>query len=230
MTTIYTNPKQLIELLDQQCTLPQADLTLLLKNIYDPKHFKSLLLNIMSEPELLKKIQDSSYKHDNGFAKIILLQGKHFKLRYHLFNVVDDVPMENVHNHRWCFASVVLKGNLKTHLFAPNNNEGEPVMLYKYISNKIQNKYETKFIKKTFLKKTMEHEYAQGSSYLMDTITLHRIVLAPNTTTHTLILTGKPQDLECELYARKTIQEDNKILKYYTKDQINQYLNQLINL
>ncbi|WP_433269263.1 hypothetical protein ACQPZF_06460 [Actinosynnema sp. CS-041913] len=57
-------------------------------------------------------LPDRAYRHPNGFLKIVLIAEVEFQLRLHVWRPEPDSPVatENVHNHRWDFASAVLVG------------------------------------------------------------------------------------------------------------------------
>lgn len=62
-----------------------------------------------------------SYWHGNGFLKVVLLD-KGYKLRLHIWFAGTSCE-ENIHSHRWGFASHVLTGTLKSELWADAAND-----------------------------------------------------------------------------------------------------------
>lgn len=106
-------------LLEQNCRLSQV---------------KALLQSILNTPAQLATIAKRSYWHGNGFLKIVLLdQG--YKLRLHIWcNGV--VCEENIHSHRWGFASHVLQGALRSEIWQDGtDNQEQPTIMadeYRY--------------------------------------------------------------------------------------------------
>jgi hypothetical protein len=61
-----------------------------------------------------------AYWHDNGFAKVVLATGKKTgrKLVLHVWPTAAVVDTEdNIHNHRWDFASAIIIGTLEMEIF-----------------------------------------------------------------------------------------------------------------
>ena len=97
---------QLASLLSQYCHLPNIII---------------LLSAIIQAPELLASIAARSYWHGNGFLKIVLID-KGYKLRLHIWFAGTSCE-ENIHSHRWGFASHVLTGTLKSELWTDAAND-----------------------------------------------------------------------------------------------------------
>lgn len=97
---------QLAAILSQYCHLPNVSL---------------LLSAIIQAPELLASIAARSYWHGNGFLKVVLLD-EGYKLRLHIWFAGTSCE-ENIHSHRWGFASHVLTGTLKSELWADAAND-----------------------------------------------------------------------------------------------------------
>lgn len=109
-TSSSTSLTQLASILSQYCHL--SNITLLLSAI-------------IQAPELLASIAARSYWHGNGFLKIVLLD-KGYKLRLHIWFAGTSCE-ENIHSHRWGFASHVLTGTLKSELWTDAANDDSVV-------------------------------------------------------------------------------------------------------
>lgn len=192
-----------------------------------PANLSFLLQCIMNNDDLLQSTLDESYYHENGFHKLVILHGKNFKLRMHHFGNTARIPMENVHDHRWAFASTILSGELKMRLFEVNENDGEPVIHYKYDSNKLSGQYETIQVGKTNVKQIKEKTYKAGEQYFMGTTDLHRIINQPFEESITLILTGMPISDVCNLYATRPLNQVEKTPEKYKRKVLVQMLKSL---
>jgi hypothetical protein len=80
----------------------------------------AMLCDIATSEELAAAIAGDSYWHSNGFAKLNLYrsQNPEFRLRLHIWpGPWFDRPIvahyQNVHNHRWPFASIAVCGHLR---------------------------------------------------------------------------------------------------------------------
>jgi hypothetical protein len=70
-----------------------------------------ILRDVAGDGALLRLAAARSYEHGNGFTKIVLARGDHWALRLHLHRA-DASAAYHIHDHRWPFASLVLRGTL----------------------------------------------------------------------------------------------------------------------
>ena len=158
----------------------------------------------------LQKVQAASYYHKNGFDKIVLLSGNDFKLRLHHFRPQNGLlPAENIHDHRWPFASSVIDGQLHMKRFEPNQHKGQPVQEYRYHSNRNGDVPRAEFVQASHLETTEYIIYETGTQYFMPTTVLHQIVYMPGHQALTLVLTGRPERTTCRLFANGILQEED---------------------
>lgn len=69
------------------------------------------------DPAEITKIATRSYRHANGFTKLVLSDSDTGRLRLHVWEP-DARAEENIHEHRWHFASVVLTGSINSEIWA----------------------------------------------------------------------------------------------------------------
>jgi hypothetical protein len=183
-----------------------------------PENLSLLIEGICGSKDMLDRTVASSYYHENGFHKIVLLSGRMFKLRLHHFGVTAKIPMENIHDHRWCFASTILSGELNMDLFTVSEKGSRTEKAYHFIyeSDKSGGSYRTDFVSVAHLRKSESRTYVTGDTYLMRTHELHRIRNKPGRESVTLILTGKPVGSRCNLYSRreKILEEEKQTVAY----------------
>jgi hypothetical protein len=214
-------------LLDQDST---DVLTLLNQILSQPETLTLLIRRILADGGLFKKMAADSYYHENGFHKIVLLSGRNFKLRVHHFGACAKIPMENIHDHRWAFASSILSGTLEMDVFkkATTHHTGHKYIHYIYNSDKSTGAYSTKEVGLVSLKKTESRCYHAGQNYLMLPKELHQIKNTPGQESLTLILTGKPINSTCNLFAGREIQDEEKQTVQYEEAQLKTMLLKII--
>lgn len=179
----------------------------------DPGILGSLLHKITTDPFLNNRMLDESYYHLNGFDKIVLINRSNFKIRLHNFLPRPEKrPMENIHDHRWNFASAMLKGSFKTDLFTNGVKQDLKTQSYTYYSDKLNDKYETVYNGEVFLEKLKTLKISQGDNYFIPSDALHRINGMNADGTVTIIVTGPPINNTCQFYASRLMEEEEKNL------------------
>lgn len=185
----------------------------------------NIIGSILEDEDLLQKCLKSSYRHANGFDKIVLLSGPNFKLRLHRF-VQDPTkqppPAEHVHNHRWPFASCIIEGRLCMDLFAEGGDPDLTIPFHKYIyhSQKEDGGFNASYVGVRGLVPISEsvlHE--QGTTYCMSPEEMHRIICSHESVT-TLMLTGKPISSTCNLLSNTRLSFEQTRTKPYAREQL----------
>lgn len=182
-----------------------------------------LIRFILEDETAFRQCLERSYKHANGFDKIVLMQGSAFKLRLHLYGSADTtVIAENVHSHRWPFASSILHGSVMMDMFRwperqtiCTGDDVETFVQYVYHSDKQKGFFETVRIGPAALKRTSSIQYHRGQTYSMNVHDMHRIVSCHNRAI-TLMLTGKPVSTTCDLFSPRPelLQGETSIVRY----------------
>ena len=91
------NLNKLVETIDELLENNSSGiLTLVNQALSKPDTLSLLIKEIINDSVLFTRMVEQSYYHENGFHKIVLLSGKHFKLRLHHFGVSSKIPMENI--------------------------------------------------------------------------------------------------------------------------------------
>lgn len=201
-TSSSTSLTQLASILSQYCHL--SNITLLLSAI-------------IQAPELLASIAARSYWHGNGFLKIVLLD-KGYKLRLHIWFAGTSCE-ENIHSHRWGFASHVLTGTLKSELWTDAANDEvdfsvscttqtddsllqAPEYLYTAKHQRGQHTIAAhkQLIGTAHLEKLQNIAQTAGASYVMTPHQLHRINHPGQELVATVICTAPTQVLTNRLF------------------------------
>jgi hypothetical protein len=96
-----------------------AHLAAWMQHIFSPACVLGVVEEVLASPNLLAEVAARSYHHGNGFLKVVLAARHGWKLRLHIW--FPGAPCEeNIHDHRWSFASTVLCGELLSETFVDN--------------------------------------------------------------------------------------------------------------
>ena len=83
---------------------------------FSPSCVLALVDELLANPTFLAEVAARSYHHGNGFLKVVIAAQNGWKLRLHVW--FPNTPCEeNIHDHRWSFASTVLCGQLLSETF-----------------------------------------------------------------------------------------------------------------
>ena len=177
------NASQFTDAQSHHTAIPHDALTPLANTLSTHCHTDSmhaLLRDIVDSPKLISEIAARSYYHGNGFLKVVLLD-RGYKLRLHIW-FKGSACEENIHSHRWAFASHVLTGALKSELWADAANDDAPTLTaaeYRYTAEHTCHKKVVKATKQalghTALIKQQDVMQRAGTSYVMTQYQLHRI-------------------------------------------------------
>lgn len=179
LTTLKTLPLLATEL-DQFFAIhaqANAQLAQWLGAHFQAAMIRTLIQQILNDPELLQSVSSRSYQHGNGFLKVVLLD-RGYKLRLHIW-FAGQACEENIHDHRWSFASHILAGTLRSEIWRDVDTCQTSNLLadeYEYhAAQASQTAYKTQ---KGQCQLALEAEvaYHAGQSYVMPEETLHRII------------------------------------------------------
>lgn len=163
---------------------------------------KKWLNILLSKTESVFKIAQQSYLHKNGFVKIVLANSSKFKIRLHIWNE-NNPNNEDIHNHRWAFASKILSGYSEQYIFEEDISENN-FYLYQYEPNPRTLNFELTYKGIRSLKCIDVQKFYKNQYYSLTPQVIHQIY-SPNSTTISLVVTGIPQNENCNLYSKKSI-------------------------
>jgi hypothetical protein len=162
-----------------------------------------LLSALRNDPKRLASAASRSYLHANGFLKIALLAGECFKLRLHLWMPSGSSLAQNnedIHNHRWDFASHMLAGAYRYQEFAPAA-DGTPYFAYSYRSPKSGSFYPLQAHGTEHLQCIFDAIIQPRTSYTLRAEVLHRVIGCPDQLTATLVLQAAARRQSTEVFA-----------------------------
>ena len=154
------------------------------------KELHAHLRQLLVSPDALAEIAARSYRHDNGFAKIVLRSGQHGRgaVRLHVWPA-DGGADRNIHNHCWDFASIVLAGRLEFEEFVVDGESAVNARHYVYDAA-TDFDYTLRLRGATRLRSVARGIRGAGDAYEMSSTALHRTAGVPGAVTVTLLCQG----------------------------------------
>lgn len=144
-----------------------------------PQTIYLLLNEVLSNPALLAQVAARSYHHGNGFLKVVLAAENGWKLRLHVW--FPNTPCEeNIHDHRWSFASTVLCGHLLSETFVDDRQGDITGCEFLYHAKQQQTSSHKQWQGDFCLRSLGQQFRGVGESYFLPTSVLHRICDYPN--------------------------------------------------
>ncbi len=144
---------------------------------FHPVQVYALVSQIIKNPTLLAEVSARSYLHGNGFLKVVLLD-RGYKLRLHVW-FAGQACEENIHDHRWSFASTILAGTLTSEIWQDScAADVHALSLQEYCYHAAQDGQPASktAVGTCAIRRTDLVEQAVGQAYVMPEQRLHRII------------------------------------------------------
>jgi hypothetical protein len=151
------------------------------------------------DDERLARTAAFAYRHTNGFRKITLFKGEACCLRVHIW---DDGSSraENIHNHRWGFASRVLVGTVSESRFELAAH-GKRADEFGYVRAPGANFGSLERVREVELAQSGELVHEESALYSMTTQEIHRVNDGYSGPLITLVLTGSGREPRSLVYS-----------------------------
>lgn len=175
---------------------------------------EGLLISILREESRISESGGWSYIHGNGFDKLVLLMREGvYKLRLHVW--WEDAPLdatENIHCHRWDFASTLITGNYRYQLYERTDREGTEEG-YEYVYHPPRNEgfHGLKLVGQQRLLCTFDANLAAGSSYYMSRKLFHRITRLGHGMTSTIMLQQRDATDTATMFAKSAYDQPEEL-------------------
>lgn len=152
-----------------------------------------LLSSFRADASSLAVLASRSYRHRNGFDKIVLAapSGSPLKLVLHVWLREGLEDSDNIHDHRWDFSSVVVCGALRLE-FYDRDTEGRTYSVMQYRPLPGVGKFEFHSHGSTAVSAHASVTMTVGSTYSWACDRLHRAWGLPGQVTATLLVQGPP--------------------------------------
>jgi hypothetical protein len=151
-----------------------------------------LLESVLADEQSLGSVASRSYRHTNGFDKIVLLASNEpsYKLRLHVWWPNSNTAhREHIHNHRWDFSTTLLCGAYRLEVFeqAP---DGEVMSSYDYWSPEDQYTFRMLPVGQATLRCVLMSAVITGGGYALDAASMHRVTRMGSEFVVSLMLQG----------------------------------------
>ena len=150
------------------------------------------LRSLLADRQWVALAAAQSYAHPLGFDRLTLLSPRSYdcQLSLHVWWPDQETTVEDIHNHRFSFASVVLDGALEMQTFE-HANDSVPMEEYQATPGNKVGISQFRHVGDASLDCTLNSRMPAGSGYYLSSRTLHRIMTSSDTElTATLFLRG----------------------------------------
>lgn len=135
----------------------------------------------------------TSVRHPLGFDKFVLGAFRNYDLRLHVWWPKSGPPLEDIHDHRFDFASTVLVGELHLYSYQTGSRDGEALARYSEERSRDGKRYVFRRRGQTRVDLQSTSVLSPGSCYYMRAETLHRVACTTHNVVATLFIKCKPR-------------------------------------
>jgi len=163
----------------------------LLRSTVQGGRLRRLLIELLASPGQMRSLAARSYQHGNGFTKFELLSHGGYKVRLHGW-LPGVAAEENIHDHRWGFASMILAGQLCSEAFLDDALGELTCTEYAYSSRQQGKAAGKERIGEARLRPLGRQIREAGDVYAMKPAELHRICISGRELIATLMISEPP--------------------------------------
>jgi len=173
------------------------------------KGLQQQLRQLLADRPALTEVASRSYLHGNGFYKIVLAEEAAFKVRLHVWFPGASAE-ENIHDHRWWFASRILGGQLVSAVYEEAAHaEAAAYPEFLYFGRTASEDAWIKPIGQARLVRRAESVRRAGETYVLPPGVLHQILSADaGRMTATLMCQAAPARAWNRLLTSQRLQPD----------------------
>jgi hypothetical protein len=153
----------------------------------------SLLDFLRADAAMLAVVASRSYRHRNGFDKIVLAapSASPLKLVLHVWPEGGLANSDNIHDHRWDFSSVIICGSLQLEFYEQDAG-GKSYSVMRYRPMPEVGSFELRPDGTATVSSCASVTMTEGSTYRWSCDRLHRAWGLPGRVTATLLVQGPP--------------------------------------
>lgn len=153
-----------------------------------PTALNGLLRSLRASTRAVSSCAALSYHHPLGFDKLALIDAEpEFMLRLHAWWPSRTGAMEHVHNHRFAFATRIIRGSYEMRLYR-TAKKGIPMVRYREGMGPGATDWNLKQRAAAQLQLISSVQLSEGAGYALPASTLHRLAVAPGAFCITLFL------------------------------------------
>lgn len=167
-----------------------------LEALSKPSYLNALLLEFIDNNQMLSDLANRSYRHENDFDRIDLIQNSRDEvgLRLHIWDSISkgsSPHSSDMHNHCWDFYSCIITGNLLVKHYDAINNGTYWGYQHGYISSK--EVLELHQMGTYTLNLMYENKLTKSNMYYLNKNVIHSVEPIQGMFTVTLVLRGEYQ-------------------------------------
>ena len=192
----------------QQPVLRLQDLRDIAAGLAERSSLRLTLTDVADDDERLREVVGRSYRHDNGFLKIVLLTRGDAKWRIHIWDPssAGGPHVSNIHNHRWDSAAALLCGGYRQQMFLPvdeSDTNDVVVRRHKYApgSDLSPGGQLTASGAVCSLRLAVDIKTVAGSVIVADASTLHRVIVSSDIYTASVFVNGPSKRDHTDVYS-----------------------------
>jgi hypothetical protein len=156
-------------------------------SLAQPSRLAGLLRSLGHDGGAVANCASQSYLHPLGFHKLMLINAAPlFELRLHVWWPDSSPGADHIHNHRFPFASAIVRGGYKMQIFQAAAT-GVPMLEYREQPSP-DGGWQLTAVSPAHLTPVASLNLAPGTSYAVAADTLHRVTVAPGSLCVTLLL------------------------------------------
>lgn len=184
-----------------------------LADLATPAQFRSIVSGFLSDPAVLRRAEDRSYLHRNGFLRLTLAPSSSYYLRLHVWDTrhggLPNFP-ESIHNHNSDFASVILTGGYRHEIFY-RSSAGESYYQYDYNSQRGSGSFSLEPKGPVPLALNSNSYLGANTSYTLTTDVLHRVIPRADSLTASLVLKGPTVNPVSQMYTQEMLAVNGEV-------------------
>ena len=182
-------------------------------DLANPTRFRAIVSTFLNDAALLRKLEDRSYLHRNGFLRLTLAPSSSYYLRLHVWDTreggLPNFP-ESVHNHNSDFASIILTGGYRHEVFH-RSPTGESYTQYDYSSQRGAGSFSLDSKGSVRLALISNGYLGANTIYTLTTNVLHRVIPQADSLTASLVLKGPTVNPISQMYTQTTFTTDEAV-------------------
>lgn len=195
-------------------------------------HLAEKLVSLTGDTSTLLRIAQASYRHPNGFDKIVLGSvGNKYKLRLHVWHWLDPSlgHSADVHDHFWNFSSLVLCGNVLSEVYRPSDQRGTAMEKFALLP-RVSGAFALEFRGVEYLEQIRSDALTAGDVHSLSSAQLHRMHLIQPEYAATLVLQGDRERSNNFVYRTvdSTKSRETHVPRYFTPAEIRAKIEELI--
>ncbi len=180
------------------------DLVAVLEKLLEAGAFSDFLCSLVDNDLALNEMANKSYRHPNGYDKLVLISPNEFpvpyELRLHHWPEEGSGSESDIHNHGWDFASHIVFGSLSCEEF----ERAESGTRYRKIEYLRQSQGSFTFSEGASHELAMTKSFIleSGETYFQPRGILHRVFSSAKVGTCTIVLQGVTESTIADNYIR----------------------------